>query len=100
MIHFSCDRCRRKIDADDLRFTISIEIQVALDSDPFARDESVEDLNVLEEILSQFDDQEKEEIQEFAYQRKQYDVCSDCHSEYVKNPLAVEPFSRVGFSEN
>lgn len=103
MIHFSCDRCRRTIDTEDLRFAVSIEIQVALESSPLNLDpslDSVNDLEALQEALSHFDEQEREEISQFAYQQKQFDLCSDCHREYLSNPLGVEPHSRVGFSEN
>ena len=103
MIHFSCDRCRRTIDEDDLRFAVSIEIQVALEGSPFEIDDSLDsesELEVLHEVLNQFDQEEREEISQFAYQRKQFDLCPDCHREYLKNPLGVEPQSRVGFSEN
>lgn len=103
MIHFSCDRCRRTIDAEDLRFAVSIEIQVALESGPCSADENFDALNdqaALHEVLNQFDEQEREEISEFAYQQRQFDLCSDCHRDYLSNPLGIEPHSRVGFSEN
>ena len=34
MIHYSCDRCKREIDAKhDLRYIIRIEIEAAMDRD-------------------------------------------------------------------
>ncbi|MEL7498569.1 MAG: hypothetical protein AAFN77_13235 [Planctomycetota bacterium] len=100
MIHFTCDRCRRSIEDDELRFSVTIEVQVAIENDAFPFESTADQLIELEEILQQFDEEEREEITQFAYQRRQYDLCSDCQREYLKNPLAVEAISRVGFSEN
>lgn len=99
MIHYTCDRCRRSIDDDELRFSVTIEVQVAIDPGAYGYESPTDELHELQEILSNFDDEEREEITQYAYQRRQYDLCSECQLEYLKNPLAVE-VSRVGFSEN
>ena len=99
MIHYTCDRCGKPIDPDELRFSVTIEIQVAIDADTYGIESHVDDLHELQEVLAQFDEEEREEITQYAYQRKQYDLCAECHREYLKNPLAVE-VARVGFSEN
>jgi len=101
MIHYSCDRCKRSIEPDEeIRYAISIEIQVALDMPEFESDPDRDHLGELNEILERLDDSEREEISEFAYQRRRFDLCSDCHCEYVKNPLALDATAKLGFSEN
>ena len=101
MIHYSCDRCRRSIEPDEeIRYSVSIEIQVALDSSEFDADGDRDHLNELHEILERLDDSEREEISQSAYQRRQFDLCSECHREYVKNPLSVDAAAKLGFSEN
>lgn len=111
MIHYSCDRCRREIDPEELRFSVVIEVQVAIEDGPLSGigalnaggvgvDSSLAELGELQELLQQFDDDEREEISQRAYQHRQYDLCSDCQREYLKNPLAVDAIAKVGFSEN
>lgn len=101
MIHYSCDRCKRAIEPDEeLRYSVSIKIEVALDSTEFEADDDRDHLIELNEILERLDDSEREEISQSAYQRRQFDLCSDCHREYVKNPLAVDAATNLGFSEN
>ena len=100
MIHYSCDRCKRAIEPDEeLRYSVSIKIQVALDSSEFEQDEERDHLNELHEILERLDDSEREEISESAYQHRQFDLCSDCHREYINNPLSIDAI-KMGFSEN
>ena len=101
MIHFSCDRCHRAIAADELRFTVTIEIQVAVD-DESAAGESLpaDEMEVLHEVLDELNDEEREEVNRFAYQQQQHDLCLECQREYIANPLGCEQSTRVGFSEN
>ena len=101
MIHYSCDRCKRLIELDEeIRYSVKIEVQVALDSSEFEAQEEREHLEELHEILERLDDSEKEEISEFAYQVRRFDLCSSCHREYIRNPLAAGTTAAVGFSEN
>lgn len=101
MIHYSCDRCKRAIEPDEeLRYSVSIKIEVALDTTEFETDDDRDHLIELNEILERLDDSEREEISQSAYQRRQFDLCSDCHREYVKNPLSVDAATKLGFSEN
>ena len=101
MIHYSCDRCRRSLHMDEeIRYSVSIEIQVALDSTEFEMGDDRDHLNELQEILERLDETEKEEISRFAYQRRRFDLCSNCHREYLKNPLGMDTTANLGFSEN
>ncbi len=100
MIHFSCDRCHRPIAEDELRFTVSIEVQVAVENEQSADELLPEEMEVLHEVLDELNDEEREEVKQFAYQRQQHDLCLECQREYLANPLGCEPPSRVGYGEN
>ena len=101
MIHFSCDRCNRAIAEDELRFTVTIEIQIAVEDEPFAGEElPAEEMEVLHEVLDELNEEEREEVNQFAYQQRQHDLCLECQREYIANPLGCEQITRVGFSEN
>ncbi len=101
MIHYSCDRCKRTIETDEeLRYAVSIKIEVALESAEYEADDERDHLIELNEILERLDDSEREEISQFAYQHRRFDLCSDCHRDYVKNPLSIDAAAKLGFSEN
>ena len=101
MIHHSCDRCKRSIEPDEeLRYSVSIKIEVTIDSSEYESDDERDHLVELNEILDRLDDADREEISQSAYQLRRFDLCSDCHREYLKNPLALDASAKLGFSEN
>ena len=63
MIHYSCDRCRRTIEPDqELRYSVNIKIEVALDTIEFESEEDRDHLIELNEILERLDESERQEI--------------------------------------
>jgi hypothetical protein len=101
MLHFSCDRCKRELDGDDLRYVVKIEIHAAMD--PVA-DEDLEDdrdhLMEIEDILENSLDEASEAIGEDIYQRRRFDLCPQCYRKFVQNPLGRELKVSLGFSKN
>ena len=101
MIHYSCDRCKHRIETDEeLRYTVWIEIQVALDSSEYEYEDERQHLDELNEIMERLTESEREEVREHAYQRRRFDLCSDCHKEYIQNPLVMDQTAKLGFSDN
>lgn len=102
MIHYTCDRCKRVLDsADDLRYIVKMEIQAALDPietcDP---DDDRDHLLEIEDILERMEDPDSDLLGEDIYQRKCFDLCTDCHRKFVKNPVGCEMTLQLGFSNN
>lgn len=101
MIRYCCDRCKRDIDAQcDLRYTITIEIEAALDGEDHELVDDPDHLDELHDLLESADDLCSSVFSDEVYQRKQFDLCKDCFRQYIKNPLAKEPSNSVGFSQN
>lgn len=100
MIHYSCDRCHRKIDAQEIRYSVRIQIQAALDPDEPDMDDDRDHLVELKGILDQLEDADYEEISQTAYQRCHYDLCTECHRQFVKNPLSMDSSANLEFSDN
>jgi hypothetical protein len=101
VIRYCCDRCKRDIDTScDLRYTVTIEIDAAVDG---VEPEMVDDpdhLDGLQDLLDSADDICSSVFSDEIYQRKQFDLCKDCFRQYIKNPLAKEPAGVSGFSKN
>jgi hypothetical protein len=101
VIHYSCDRCQRIINVEhDVRYSVSIEVQAAIEPLDTDVDEDRDHLLELQNILEKMSDAEREEISQNAYQHHSYDLCSDCHRQFVKNPLAVDTAGKLQFSDN
>lgn len=102
MIHFSCDRCKREIDAEnDLRYVVRIEIESVMN--PLHEDEPEDDrdhLLEIDEILERLDAAESAEIGDDVYQKRRYDLCPACFRKYVQNPLGKERKPSLGYSQN
>lgn len=102
MIHYSCDRCKRLIDPEvDVRYVVRLEVQAImepLDADDL--DDERDHLLEIQEMLDQLEEDESDQLADDFYQKQRFDLCSDCHAEYCKNPLGREVPVRVGFSDN
>ena len=102
MISYSCDLCKRNIDAEqDLRYVVKIEISAAFD--PISPEEEENDRDHLEEIqdiLQRLEDGQCGEISEDVFQQLRFDLCPECRKRFVKNPLGREAAKLLGFSKN
>ena len=101
VIHYSCDRCKREIDSNsDLRYTVTIEIEAALDGPDHEMVDAPDHLDEIQELLDSTDQICSSVFDDDVYQRKQFDLCKDCFRSYIKNPLARESSAPMGFSKN
>ena len=102
MLHYSCDRCKRMIDPEqDLRYVVKMEIQAAMD--PIDVDDVEDDrdhLLEIQEILERLDDEESACIGDDVYQKRRYDLCSDCYQKFARNPIGREAAAHLDFSNN
>lgn len=99
MIHYSCDRCSKTINpSEEIRYVVRIEVQLVVDDreNDQLDNASLEELEEMLESIEpgQFDDESG------SANEKNFDLCSRCYSEYIDNPLAVEPAGNYGFSNN
>ena len=99
MIHYTCDRCQRRIETDqETLYQLRIEISVvappepALDADEQAArefleiDETIDDLNPAPS--------ESEEADPLSF-----DLCHECFTRYSQDPLSLNA-NELGFSKN
>ena len=107
MIHYTCDRCRRQINTDDQpRYVVMIDIQSITESsddfcDDTATEEDLDQLAVLHQSLEGLNEPSiHDETQEDDSHRGRYDLCANCHREFLENPLGRETVAQIGFSNN
>jgi hypothetical protein len=101
MIHFSCDRCKRVLGSDELRYVVRLEVQAMVDPvDGEESDDERDHLLELHEILERLDEEDVDYTGEDVYQRHRYDLCPDCHHKFMSNPVGHEAPAHLGFSQN
>ena len=103
MIHYACDRCGRPIDpSEEIRYVVRLEIEAVmepLDGDVID-DEDRDHLMELDEILDNADDLGNALIGDDVYDRKRYDLCTECHRKFAKDPVGREAVRQLDFSQN
>ena len=100
MIHYTCDCCKRRIDsADELRYIVRLEVYAALDPSEEADDDR-DHLQEIQEVLERLDDSQEESVCNEVYHQKRYDLCSECRSQFVQDPLGRPISTQINFSQN
>src|ERR1700730_3902471 len=101
MIHYSCDLCKRLIDAeDDLRYVVKIEVYAAID--PVEVDTGADDrdhLQEMQEILQRMEEAGSDAVGDDVYQQLRFDLCPECRKKFAKNPLGREASKQFDFSK-
>ncbi len=101
MIHYTCDCCKRKINSeDDLRYVVRLEVYAALDPLEDEADSDRDHLQEIQDILESLVDAEESEIDDNVYHHVRFDLCSECRSRFVKNPLGRAMSPQLNFSQN
>ena len=101
MIHYTCDRCKQVIDPqEDLRYTVRLEIQAALDPVDGGDEDDRDHLLEVQEILERLEDEQSEEIGPDVYERRRYDLCASCYREFIKDPVGYHDSVQLDFSNN
>jgi hypothetical protein len=86
---------------DELRYVVKLEICAAMDPVDAADIEDDRDhLLEVNEILERLEAEEDDNIGDDIYQKKHFDLCSQCYREFAKNPLGRDQRVHLGFSAN
>lgn len=102
MIHYTCDRCHREIDAEaEVRYAVEVETKAIFEPSECSPvdDDDSDHLLELHEILERLDDDEPT-AGETACARRHFDLCSDCFKIYSRNPIARDMPLTIEFSNN
>ncbi|MEM6474443.1 MAG: hypothetical protein AAF802_33230 [Planctomycetota bacterium] len=114
MIHYTCDRCKRKIDpTTEIRYVVEIDVRIAGGVEPLhEEDDEVDQLSELNEQLEReltgdielleasskpAAAQVRDEVDEGTVQ---YDLCERCYEAFAANPLGKELSLDFNFSNN
>jgi len=101
MMHFSCDQCGRELRAgEDQRYVVKIEAFAANDPAELTEADLDEDhLAEVSELLQELSDDAAFDLPP-ATKQFRYDLCSECHQRYVRDPLSKDHQQKFHFSKN
>lgn len=99
MIHYTCDRCQKKIENQALRYVLRMEMQAEFDATENSSQDEECHLEQMQEILAELDEDAGEQLIEDVYQRHRFDLCNDCYHQFKNDPLGVAS-PKINFSRN
>ena len=101
MIRYSCDLCKRPIDAnEDVRYVVKIEVYAALDASLDDVDDDRDSLQDVQEMLQRMDEGDSEVTQDEVYQNLRFDLCPECRKKFLERPLGRDAAKQFDFSQN
>ena len=101
MIHYTCDRCKRQINTvDQTRYVVQIDIQTATEQLKPDLEEDIDQLTELHQMLEGMTDPEIDDDDPESSHHGRYDLCPECHRQFLRNPLGRDAVLALGFSNN
>jgi hypothetical protein len=103
MQHFTCDLCGKEmLPGDDRRYVVRIEAYAAHDPAEITEADLDQDhMDEVSQMLEEMEDQAADpDASAPAFKQFRYDLCPDCHTKFVRDPLNKEAAQKFHFSEN
>jgi hypothetical protein len=101
MLHVTCDCCGKQLRAGEDRYVLKIEVYAAHDPAELTEADLDEDhLEAVSELLRQMEENDEPAALEPASRNLRYDLCMECRTRYLRDPLSKEAAQKFDFSEN
>ena len=102
MLHITCDLCGKTLcPGDEYRYVVKMEVFAAHDTTGLTEADLDDDhMEAVSQLLRQAEENLDDELATPALKNFRYDLCSDCHKKFVRDPLGKEAAQKFDFSEN
>jgi len=101
MLHFTCDRCGKDLQAGEDHYIVKIEVFAAHEPAGITEADLDEDhMEAVSQMLRDGEDSISPEELAPPSQQFRYDLCLRCRKKYAQSPLAKELANKFDFSEN
>lgn len=99
MLHFTCDSCGQQL--GDRRFVVKLEVYPAFDPENFTEEDlDADHLQELSEMIQEMEATGKNDLEDCSSKDFRFDLCPNCHRNFLKDPLGREALRRLNFSKN
>jgi hypothetical protein len=100
MLHYTCDWCAKELDAE-LRYVVKIEAFAAHDPAELTEADFDDDhMEAVSQMIQQMEENDEPVELTPASKQFRYDLCSECHERFLRDPLGREHQQKVVFSKN
>src|SRR5262245_25999274 len=101
MLHITCDSCGKELRPGQDRYVVKIEVFAAHDPAELTEADLEEDhLQAVGELLQELEESDALPELEPASRHLRYDLCPECRTRYLRDPLSKEAAQKFDFSEN
>jgi hypothetical protein len=102
MLHVTCDLCGKKLrPAEDHHYVVKIEAFAARDPAELTEEDLDEDhMEAVSKLLQDMEANPGEVEVPAPCRNFRFDLCSDCHGKFVRDPLGREHDHKLHFSSN
>ncbi len=102
MLRITCDLCGKELrPPGDHHYVVKIEAYPAHDPREITEADLDEDhMEAVSQLLRDMEENADEVQVAAPHKSFRYDLCSECHQKFVRDPLAKEPGQKFDFSKN
>lgn len=99
MLHFSCDLCGQQL--TNQRFIAKMEVYPAFDPEEITEEDlDVDHLQEVSELIAEMEVNGDQSVDDCSPKSFRFDLCTECHQKFLKDPLGRDTLRRLNFSEN
>ena len=102
MQHVTCDLCGKELrQGEDQRYVVKIEAYAIQDPAEITEADLDEDhMEAVSQLLQECEDNDTSAELTDPYKNFRYDLCSECHTRFMRDPLGKEVAQKFHFSKN
>jgi hypothetical protein len=102
MLHVTCDLCGKTLrPGDDPHYVVKIEAFAAHDPNEITSADLDDDhMEAVSQLLRDMEENVASSDIVAPYQSFRYDLCTECHQKFVRDPIGKEPVQKFDFSVN
>lgn len=102
MVHFTCDLCGKDLSpSGEPRYVVKIATYAGFDPNQITDEDLDEDhMEAVAELLRRDEAPGQGEPNAPTYKGFRFDLCSECHARFLKDPLGKELLRSFDFSKN
>lgn len=102
MLHITCDLCGKQLQpGEDHHYVVKIEAFAAYNPNEITEADLEEDhMEALSQMLRELEENGTEAELAEPYKHFRFDLCSECHHRFLRDPLGRENNLKLHFSQN
>ncbi len=86
--YYTCDRCGARIEANELRYVLKMNIFAAYDTMKIELSDLEKDYeDEIRKLIEKIEHMDPKQLQEDVFKQFSFDLCRGCQQKFLRNPL-------------